>query len=167
MNNLVSFGMLLGHLLGDYILQNDWISKRKSAKSPKHLAPRPTRPIDPPDALMPKAALAMAQSLWDDDYKIAKEASLACTLHCLLYTLAVWACTFWWMPWWGLVVCFAVHWPIDRYRLARWWMEKVSGQETFANAFSRGNLPWGLIIVDNIAHLSTLWVIALIVFWGT
>ena len=114
------FGLLIGHLLGDYIAQNDWQAANKGA----------------PGA----------------------QGHLACTVHCLLYTLAVWACSFRWMPWWGLAVCFMAHWPIDRYRLARLWMVHLSGQKAFAT----GTLsPWSIIIVDNTFHLLTLYMIAL------
>ena len=108
------FFLLLGHLLGDYVLQNDWQAANK----------------------------------W--------RSSAACTVHCLLYTLAVWACSFWWLPWWGPVVCFLAHWPIDRFRLAGRWMALV-GQERFAT----GPLaPWSIIVVDNVGHLLTLGLIA-------
>ena len=132
------FGLLIGHLIGDYIVQNDWMAANKSYR-------RQWRsPSDP---------------RIQDEMAAWKKGHLACTLHCLLYTLAVWACSFWWMPWWGLLVCFAVHWPIDRFRLARLWMERVSGQKAFATGpFS----PWSIIVVDNVFHLMTLFVIALI-----
>lgn len=65
------FGLLIGHLIGDYIIQNDYLALNKTKNS------------------------------------------LICLLHCLLYTLAVWLCACWWMPWWGLVVCFATHFPIS------------------------------------------------------
>lgn len=104
------FMLLLGHLLGDYVLQNDWQAQNKTTRS------------------------------------------LHCTVHCLLYTAAVWACSFWWMPWWGVAACFALHWPVDRFRLARRWM-KLTGQEQFATGvFS----PWSIIVVDNVGHLVVL-----------
>ncbi len=115
---MIGFGLLCGHLVGDYIVQNDWMAAGKTQRS------------------------------------------LPCTVHCLLYTLAVWGCSFWWMPLWGLAVCFAVHWPIDRFRLAAWWMRNVSGQAFFA---SKEHLmfPWSIVVVDNTAHLLTLFGIAL------
>ncbi|WP_143394018.1 hypothetical protein [Fimbriiglobus ruber] len=85
---------------------------------------------------------------------------LACTVHCCLYTLAVFACSLWWMPWWGLLVCFAVHWPIDRFRLAGRWMRNVSGQTVFASLPPVGMSPWSVIVVDNTFHLLTLGLIA-------
>ena len=127
-----SLGLLVGHLLGDYVVQNDWMAKNKSLP----FLPRHDKGLD---------------------------GDLACTAHCLCYTLAVWVCSFWWMPWWGLVACFLVHWPIDRFRLAGPWMRNLSGQYEFAT----GPLsPWSIIVVDNTAHLLTLFLIGLIALRG-
>lgn len=136
------FGLLLGHLVGDYIVQNDWMAASKAVFAPKGERP---------------AEHLKASDTWDEQLAASKVANLACTTHCLFYTLAVWAFSFWWMPWWGLAVCFAVHWPIDRFRLARWWMVNVSGQSAFATGMLS---PWSIIVVDNTFHLLTLWVIA-------
>ena len=136
-----SMGLIVGHMIGDYVLQNDWMAANKTN-------PRP------------------AFADWDDYQANAVEARrrwvighAACTVHCLLYTLAVWACSFWWMPWWGLAVCFACHWPLDRFRLAGRWMRNVSGQAAFAGGILS---PWSVIVVDNTAHLLTLFVIGLL-----
>lgn len=111
-----SLGLLCGHLIGDYIVQNDWMAANKTTRT------------------------------WP------------CVVHCTCYTLAVWACSFWWMPWWGLGVCWLAHFPIDRFRLARWWMVNVSGQKAFAT----GPLsPWSIIVVDNVFHLGTLFMLGL------
>lgn len=112
------FGLLLGHLIGDYVVQNDYMATNKTKSS------------------------------W------------VCLSHCLMYSAAVWWCACWWMPWWGIwVVCLA-HFPVDRWRLARWWMVNVSGQEAFAT----GPLsPWSVIVVDNTIHLIVLFVIGLVV----
>jgi len=110
--------LLLGHLIGDYIVQNDWMASNKTSRT------------------------------------------FPCVVHCACYTLAVWACSFWWMPWWGLLACFALHFPMDRFRLAGRWMRNVSGQ----TAFATGPLsPWSIIIVDNIGHLAVLGVTGKIV----
>lgn len=112
-------GLLVGHLLGDYILQDDWMARHKTS------------------------------------------VSFICFLHCLLYTWAVWACSFWWMPLWGLAVCLAVHFPIDRWCLAKKWMDNVSGQSAFAS----GPLaPWSIVVVDNTFHVLTLFIIGLVHF---
>lgn len=129
---MIGFELLLAHLVGDYIVQNDWMAKNK---------------VNP--------------GVFHPFYALPGEFTghLACTVHCLFYTLSVWAFAWYWMPWWGLLLCFAVHWPIDRFRLARKWMENVSGQRDFANGvFS----PWSIIVVDNIFHLLTLYAIYLI-----
>ena len=137
-----SLGLLVGHLVGDYILQNDWMASNKTNPLCRNVA------YDHSSKTTPFRAEMMGH--------------LACTVHCLLYTLAVWACSFWWMPWWGLLVCFVTHWPIDRFRLARFWMMRVSGQQAFAT----GPLsPWSIIIVDNVAHILTLFVIGCVHFY--
>lgn len=128
------FFLLLGHMVGDYVVQNDWMAANKTAwRDPAKDGPT-----------------------WRQ--KVTNTGHLACTAHCLCYTLAVWACSFWWMPWWGLVACFVVHWPVDRFRLAGRWMRNVAGQTAFAS----GPLaPWSVIVVDNTFHMITLGLIAL------
>jgi hypothetical protein len=107
-------GLLLGHLIGDYILQDDWQAANKTSPAPI--------------------------------------GHVACTLHCTLYTLAVWLCSFWWMPWWGLAICWLAHFPVDRWRLAR-----VLMRWTNHEAFATGPLsPWSIILTDNIVHLAVL-----------
>ena len=144
------FGLLLGHLVGDYIVQNDWMAKWKTAEDGT-ATPEEHERITNAYGDHRKAIL---QDSWAQS-----RPTYACTVHCLLYTLSVWAFSFWWMPWWGLLVCFAVHWPVDRFRLARKWMENVSGQKDFANGMFS---PWSIIIVDNVFHLLTLWTIAVL-----
>lgn len=130
---MVGFEILLAHLVGDYVVQNDWMALNK------------THPY--PDVRPGEHGYEPQQ----DKYMLAH---LACTVHCLLYTLSFWAFTWYWVPWWGLTMCFGIHWFIDRYRLAKLWMVNVSGQETFAT----GSLaPWSVILVDNVFHLLTLY----------
>lgn len=111
------FGLLVGHLLGDYVFQNDWQAANKT------------------------------------------KSSMACAVHCFLYTLAVWLCACWWLPWWGVATCWLAHFPVDRFGLARRWMIHVSGQEKFATG---ALAPWSVIVVDNTFHLSVLFVIGLV-----
>jgi len=144
--------LILGHLIGDYIVQNDWMATNK---------------VNRWSGECPDIKSELVQNASSHGYDLIREwtqrreafyiGHLACTVHCLLYTLAVAAFTFWWMPWWGYLACFFIHWPIDRFRLAREWMVRISGQEKFAT----GPLsPWSIIIVDNIWHLLTLYAIA-------
>ena len=137
-----SLGLLMGHLLGDYVLQNDWMAANKTNPNP---GPEPSDPYEVIE--------------WRARWEGWLDGHAACTVHCLFYTLAVWACSFWWMPWWGLAVCFACHWPLDRFRLAGRWMRNVSGQAAFAGGVLS---PWSVIVVDNTAHLLTLFVIGLL-----
>jgi hypothetical protein len=83
---------------------------------------------------------------------------LACLVHCTLYTLAVWLFAMAWMPLWGLAACWLAHFAIDRYGLAGWWMRNVSNQGGFATGMFA---PWSVVVVDNIFHLLTLYLIAL------
>ena len=139
MVGMEGFGLLVGHLVGDYVAQNDWMAKNKVNPAPAFA-----------DWDARRADAGVTRRRWLVGH-------VACTVHCLLYTLAVGACSFWWMPWWGLVACFALHFPMDRYRLAGRWMRNVSGQ----TAFATGPLsPWSVIIADNIGHLAVLGIIA-------
>lgn len=164
---MTGFYLLMGHLLGDYILQNDWMAANKTNPHP---GPEPypgkvwliagqevtidrlpvtENPAGPPPDVAEQQQWLKARKAWH-------LGNLTCAIHCLLYTMAVWACSWWWLPLWGLAVCFAAHYPMDRYRLARKWMSLV-GQEKFAT----GPLaPWSIIIVDNVIHLLTLAAIA-------
>lgn len=151
------FGLIVGHLVGDYVLQNDWMAANKTNPSPGR-EPGYVRGAEGGGYIFIRGD-ANEWLSWSERRNKWMLGNLACTLHCLLYTLAVWACSFWWMPWWGLVVCFLAHWPVDRFRLARSWMINVAGQSSFAT----GPLsPWSVIVVDNTFHLLTLFLIGVI-----
>lgn len=157
---MTGIDILLGHLVGDYIVQNDWMALNKTHPWPKQqswvYAAR-TRSRDEHGQPWSLGVLNDVE-IYEEAMRKFKLGCLACTIHCLCYTLAVAAFTFWWMPWWGYLACFLIHWPIDRFRLAREWMVRF-GQEKFAT----GPLsPWSIILVDNIWHLLTLYCIALL-----
>lgn len=148
------FYLLCAHLLGDYILQNDWQAANKAnpwpGKRPGSVKMPNGSPVIPSD-------LGDQLLMWDAGMRRWWVGNFYCTVHCLLYTLAVAAFSFWWMPWWGYVACFVAHWGIDRFRLAGRWMRNFSGQAAFAS----GPLaPWSVIVVDNTIHLLTLAAIA-------
>ena len=161
------FGLLIGHLVGDYILQNDWQAKNKTNPHPGKCPISKGFDLQFPcagDDPELQAAIQYDETMrrWRDANKNWWIGNLACFIHCLCYTLAVWAFSFWWMPWWGLLVCFVVHFPVDRWCLASVWMKNVSGQKAFAT----GPLsPWSIIVVDNIWHLLTLYGIAVVAGW--
>lgn len=87
--NLEMFaGAILGHFVGDYLLQNDW----------------------------------MATNKWKPGWLGHK----ACTVHVLLYTLAVALFTSW-NPLFLLVIAVP-HWIIDRWSLAKYLLAWKNGQ---------------------------------------
>lgn len=161
---MLGLEMILGHLVGDYIIQNDWMASNK-ANPGAGLHPGYARDVDGRHIISEDGKWVYQP--WtpvDEQGWRAKKSKclvgyIACCVHCTLYTLSVWAFTFQWMPWWGLLTCWLCHFPIDRYGLARRWMTRVSGQAAFA---SNGHpcWPWSVIVVDNTSHLLTLWAIA-------
>ena len=108
-------GILVGHLIGDYVLQNDSMADAK------------------------------------------RHSTRVCLTHCVFYTVCMSACNFWWLPWWGAVLCFALHFPVDRYPVVRFWM-RANGQSKFARDMG----PWSVVVVDNAYHLSCMLVIAVL-----
>lgn len=156
---MTGFFALLGHLLGDYILQNDWQAKHKATPFPKAPPKIVMDLIREQSWVGPSRSRQADLDAWLDECRKWWIGHLACTIHCALYTLCTWACTFWWMPWWGLVVCFATHWIIDRFALAGRWMRNISGQRFFASPEHK-MFPWSVVMVDNIFHLATLGLIA-------
>ena len=114
---------LVGHLIGDDLLQVDWMAMNKKANTLKGWA--------------------------------------ACLAHCIVYTLAVCACTGRWKPHLiGLV--FLSHFPIDKTYVVAYYM-KATG------AFRRvivdpqvdmNHKVWAYLLVDNTVHITLLWLIA-------
>lgn len=149
------FEIIFGHLLGDYILQNDWMASNKTNQWPgkepgyKQGSGFVSISNDPNEWLR-----------WREAKRAWLTGNLACFVHCVFYTFGVALACWSWMPLWGYAVVFGLHFPVDRWRLARRWMENVSGQKAFAS----GPLsPWSIIVVDNIAHLAVLYGVAKVV----
>lgn len=109
---MTGFGALLGHLVGDYLLQNDWQALNKTKQT------------------------------------------FPCLVHCVLYTLAIWAFTYSWITPLGLAIIFVTHFMMDRWRLATVYMD-LAGQKGFKEHLA----PWSVIIVDNTIHLLTIWAV--------
>lgn len=116
MSSLLS--AIIGHLVGDYLAQNDWMALNKKL---------------PGD-----------------------EGRAACIIHCLIWTLCVSLFSGWWHPLTGLIL-FTTHYIQDRTQIILWWMTKVNSQEKFVNGPCA---PWSVIVVDNVWHIVTLWVVA-------
>lgn len=103
---------IIGHLVGDYLLQNDWMALNK------------------------------------------KNASLPCAVHCFLWSCAVclfagWNCVAW-------LFLFVTHFIQDRTDIVFWWMTMISRQRQFATGPCA---PWSIIVVDNVWHIVTLWLV--------
>ena len=83
-----------------------------------------------------------------------KKNSLICALHCLIWASCVcllgdiWNVTI-------FSVLFITHYIKDRWQLIPWYM-KIIGQNNFAKP---PLAPWSLIVVDNVWHIFTIWII--------
>jgi hypothetical protein len=98
--------LFIGHLIGDYFLQNDWMAVTKSQKGEKgHLA------CDVHCAIY---AFSVALCVWFAGWRIY-------ATHGVLGGLVSWLLA------WG--IAFVTHWPIDRWGLAGKWMN-LYGQTT-------------------------------------
>lgn len=115
---MLGLGVLLAHLIGDYIFQDDFQAR----------------------------------------YKVSNTA--VCALHCTLYSVAfiVVLQPFYSMPWWFYLAVAALHFPVDRFRLARHLMA-YNGQEDFA---TKQLSPWSIVVVDNTIHLAVAYVLVML-----
>ena len=147
-----SLGFLIGHLVGDYILQNDWMAKNKS------------NPIATPFAqdifsTLKYSPIELEQRSKGkaDEYR----GHVACTIHCLLYTLAIFLFSYISLHWTAYLIIFLTHWFIDRFRLAKILMVNLLGQKEFATGLLS---PWSIIVVDNTLHLMVLYSVGLYLY---
>lgn len=109
---------IVGHLVGDYLLQNDWMALNKK---------KPTA-----------------------------TGELACCIHCAIWTISVTAFAGWATP----LICgflWLAHYAQDRTNVVLWWMTKVNRQPQFA---SGPCAPWSIIVVDNVWHIVSLYIVA-------
>jgi len=125
---------LIGHLIGDFLLQNDWQAMNKKSFKLKG---------------------------W-----------IACLVHCILYTVAVVACTGWWR--WDLIgLVFLSHFPIDKTYIVAWYMLKFGAFKRVLSVNSdtidpngllgycvNNHKTWAYLFVDNTVHLTLLWLVA-------
>jgi len=100
----------VGHLVGDYLIQNHWMASNK------------------------------------------KHSTLICAIHCILWATSVYL--FAWWPLWTWPILFITHFIQDRSNIIIWYMRTI-GQTEFIKNYS----PWSVIVVDNVWHIVTLWVI--------
>jgi len=133
---------IIGHLVGDYLLQNDWMAcNKKAAKLP-------------PGYCDPWCYICFF--------------NLPCFVHCWLWTLAVCFFAGWWNPL-AVGVLFLTHYIQDRtYLINRWMMLRWKDQRRFmaCDDFDLTDMrvvpglgPWSVIVVDNVWHLVTIWAV--------
>lgn len=122
--------MILGHLLGDYVFQSDFMAQNKT----KHSS---------------AAALHAAM------YTLVLAAVLAPAFQVSTETTEVYALK--------LFVVFITHYLMDRYSLAKRWMQlELVDQKGFAESLK----PWSTIIIDNTGHLCVLALLWHPVLWA-
>lgn len=106
------FALLIGHLAGDYLFQDDW---QAGNKTNPHPGPAPVEtPMTGSVAIDTGNMFAdiKAHDEWCARWNTWQVGNIACAVHCSLYTFAVWLCSCWWMPWWGLLACWSPScWP--------------------------------------------------------
>lgn len=80
-----------------------------------------------------------------------KKSSKWCHIHVSSYMIPFLFSGFGLIP---LTIIYIQHWIQDRYGFVKWFMDK-----TGKTGFYEGLGPWAIILVDNIFHLITLWII--------
>lgn len=130
MNAEVLASAIVGHLVGDYLLQNDWMALNKK-----------------------------------------NDASI-CLIHCTIWVLCVSLFSGWIFYQnftGGLIglILFVTHFVQDHTNVIAWWMRLI-GQRKFMQAdeldmmtfkIIPGLGPWSIIVVDNVWHIFTIWII--------
>ena len=108
---------MLGHFVGDYLSQNEWLAINKSGPGVK--------------------------------------GHVACTIHVLLYTLAIAAFTSWNLAY--LLVVFWPHWLIDRTGFAWHFLALKNGSYVKDKVNPNPWVPPVYIFNDNTLHWVCLW----------
>ena len=104
------------HLIGDYLIQNDWMALEKKKRS------------------------------W--------EGEIACQIHCITYSLPF----LYIGSWNALLVIYATHYIIDRFKLIEWYLAVrncIFHVKNFGYGIERPVIitVWLYIIVDNTFHV--------------
>ncbi|MEM8494900.1 MAG: hypothetical protein AAF663_05890 [Planctomycetota bacterium] len=140
---VVAVNWLIAHLVGDYLLQNDWLANHKKGR-----------------LLPPRYDDFGSHDEWWSAEKAWSTGMIACFIHATLYTAAVAAFTWW--PAWAIAAVFVTHFIQDRTAIVSWWMKTI-GQKNFAQP---PLAPWSVIVVDNVWHLLVLFLISRAVALG-
>lgn len=163
---------LIAHLIGDFLLQIDWMADKKKSAWPctgpetdgKAEDKNPHRPwpcaIHWPWPCMESQADKNKNSTWPwpgtELQKDGKENSpWACTAHVAAYMLPF--LLFVDLTWQQFILIAGQHWIQDRTQIVKQFMVHVAGQKNFAE--NKTFFPWGLILHDNIWHLVWLYLI--------
>jgi hypothetical protein len=136
---------IIGHLVGDYILQNDLLALNK--KNP--------RPGSHPEF---EGDVVKDMNRIDNWIGVSLDCwggRIACFVHCIIWTLCVCVFAGWNNPW-SIAFLFVTHFIQDRTNIILWWM-KIMGQEKFAAGPCS---PWSIIVVDNVWHVLEIYVVA-------
>lgn len=164
MIGLSGLALLVGHLLGDYVLQNDWLYVNKTNPWPgkEPWSASGVIPGDGRQGLDRLREIGSAYIAWRLRRLAWWRGHLACTLHCLVYTgcifLALWPIAV--LPWWFYLAVGVIHWPIDRFQLAKYWVRGPDGPEAILSKLRR---PLIQKTVDQAFHLITLYGLLLLV----
>lgn len=106
---MTGFSILVGHLVGDYLLQNDWLANRKVYNANNELTHSPL------PCLIHVTLYTLASFAAVEFANVATGAEM--------------------WPAWAWAVIAVTHWFMDRYRLAARWMD-VIGQRGFKEHMS-------------------------------
>ncbi len=123
-------GILVGHLLGDFIFQNDWMARNKAKEDEIGLIACLVHCII--------YALCVSTCVLLDGWY----------MHMYTTPVVNWALAF--------IIAFVTHFPIDRYGVASKWMNLFGqSRDVKVNPF----VPCVHIGVDNGAHLLLMWLL--------
>jgi hypothetical protein len=147
--------MLMGHVMGDYILQPLIMAVKKSPRKPMKEATPEERPEEAPAEDVEEKK---------DPYAVPVGTAIFWSiLHSLVYTTSVCLWLWTWRPLvFGLI--FLTHWPIDFFSLGSKWLELIRGR-TFAQAgadktpFGPFNVGFTCLVyatVDNWWHIALM-----------
>ena len=144
----IYFRLLLGHIMGDYLLQPLVMAIQKSPRKP-----------------VPEKARIKGQSDGSVPIGVAIRWSI---IHCLVYTTCVCLWLWTWHPA-VFVLIFLTHWPIDFLSLADRWLGFIGGRtmrqaDEDTTPFRHWNIAFTAVVysvTDNGMHLMLMYPVVL------
>jgi len=135
-------GYLIGHLVGEWLLQTDWMRLQKR---------RWGRELNSDmDALSPLYCRKQGKFSWELFFR----GEAACHLHCFLYSLAVAAFTGWW-DWPRFVAVYVTHYIVDRTPYVR----RLADKAKLMYYMRRKGEMWTHFLIEEVVHLVSLYTI--------